>query len=80
MSLEEYRSTIERSAKRNVPIIKPSWTVEVIHPKVESGKCHSLWISAITAFPANHKEAPENCEMMMIGRIRLGGSISNQDP
>ena len=67
----ENRSAIVKSANNNVPVIKPNCTAEVKFSKALLGKLKFSIKSFNTAFPANHKEVQQNCEITIIGSILL---------
>jgi hypothetical protein len=67
----ENRSAIAKSAKRNVPAIKPNCTAEVKFSKALVFKVKLTIRSFNTALPANHKDVQQNCEITIIGSILL---------
>ena len=66
------RSAKLKTANNKVPTIKPSCTALVICPNIWDVMPNSICKLDRTAFPANHKEVPANCENTITGSIRYG--------
>jgi len=66
-----YLSLIVNSANKNVPIIKPNCTAELMSPRACTLKLKFKIRSSIIEFPANQREVQQNCENIIIGKTHL---------